>query len=129
MRNYIIPMLYALVCSAAVHADDKEKTLYAAASVERPLWQQTRSGMASQEYLRSVHRNREIVQQQLQVVSERLVTSAGTYGHAIGLFGAAVAVAATDQRYHLNDNKTVGMVIRDTASRDRTVLLEYRKIW
>jgi len=129
MRNYITSMLCALVCSAAVHAEDKEKTLYAAAPTERPQWQQTSPELASQEYLSTVNHNREMVQQQLQVVSLRLLAKAGDYGQAVGLLGTAVAVAATDQRVNLNDSKTVGMVFRDTASSDRTVLLEYRKSW
>lgn len=129
MRNYITSMLCALACSAAVHADDREKTLYAAAPTERPLWQQTSPGMASHDYQRTVDHNREMVQQQLQAVSVRLLSKAGDYGQAVGLLGTAVAVAATDQRVNLNDSKTVGMVFRDTASTDRTVLLEYRKAW
>ncbi|MGB5541726.1 MAG: hypothetical protein WBO37_16715 [Gammaproteobacteria bacterium] len=129
MRNYITSMLCALACSAAVHADDRDKTLYAAAPTERPLWQQTSPGMLPNEYQRTVDHNRDMVQQQLQVVSLRLLTKAGDYGQAVGLLGTAVAVAATDQRVNLNDSKTVGMVFRDTVSGDRTVLLEYRKAW
>ena len=129
MRKYITSLLCTLMCSAAVHADGKEKTMYAAAPAAHSRWQQTSAGMASQEYQHSVNLNRDIVQQQLEIYSDRLLARSGYYGQAIGLLGAAAVLAATDRRYNLNDSKTVGMVFRDTASSDRTVLLEYRKVW
>jgi hypothetical protein len=85
--------------------------------------------MSDAEYRRSVDRNRDIVKEQMDVYADRLLERAGEYGKAVSLFGAVAAVAATDRRYNLNDSKTVGMVLRDTASSDRTVLLEYRKVW
>ncbi|MGD2112874.1 MAG: hypothetical protein PVI50_05770 [Gammaproteobacteria bacterium] len=130
MRNYTISLLCTLLCTAVVQADDKDKkTRYAAAPTEQPYWQQTRAAMPADEYRRSVHRNRDIVQQQLEVYSDRLLARAGEYGKAIDLFGAAVALAATDRRYHLNDSKTLGMVLQDTASSNRSLLLEYRMHW
>jgi hypothetical protein len=129
MRKFITSLLCTLACTSAVHADDREKTLYAAATPERPRWQDTSASMPSDEYTRSVDNNRELLEQELRAYSERVLASAGAYAPAIGLLGAAVAVAATDSRVHLNESKTMGMVFRDTASSDRSVLLEYRKSW
>jgi hypothetical protein len=129
MRKYITSILCTLVCSSVVHADGKEKTLYAAVTPESSRWQQTSAAMTASDYQRSVSNNQAIVQRQLQTYSERLLDSAGAYGPAIGLFGAAIAVAATDTRYNLNDSKTMGMVFRDTTGSDRSVLIEYRKYW
>jgi len=129
MRKYIINILCTLACSGAVHADGKEKTLLAVLTPELPRWQQTNAAMPSGDYLRSVDNNQGMVQHELQTYSVRLLTSTGTYRPAIGLLGAAVAVAATDTRYNLNDSRTMGLVFRDTAGSDRSVLLEYRKFW
>ncbi len=129
MRKYITSILIGLACSSVVHADGKEKTLYADASVEHSRWQSTSAVMPLNDYERSVSNNKELVQQQIQAYTERLLANAGTYGHAIGLLGATIAVASTDKRYNLNDSKTVGMVFRDTASNERAVLLQYRKSW
>ena len=129
MRNCIIIILFGLVYLPAVHADGKEKTLLAAAGPESSRWQQTSEKMPSSEYLRSVDNNQEIVKQQLQTYSARLLDSAGAYRPAIGLLGAAVAVATTDTRYTLNDSRTMGLVFRDTTGSDRSVLIEYRKYW
>lgn len=129
MRKLTSFMCCALLVSAAVQADDREgKTLYAAANGESR-WQHTSAVMSSDTYQHTVHRNRDIVRQQLHIYSDRLRERAGAYGQAVGVLGAAVAIAATDQRYHLNDSKSVGVVLRDTASSERTVLLEYRKSW
>ena len=128
MRKHLTCVLCALVFCSAVHADEGD-TLYASASPTLSRWQHTSATMPSSDYQRSVSNNREIVQQELQTYAERLRAKTGAYGQAIGLLGATIAVAATDTRYHLNDSKTVGMVLRDTASNDRTVLVEYRKTW
>jgi len=129
MRKYITSILVGIVCSSVVHADDKEKTLYAAASTEGSRWQQTSEAMPLNDYERSVSNNQELVKQQIKTYSDRLLANAGAYGHAIGLLGATIAVVSTDKRYNLNDSKTMGMVFRDTASNERSVLLEYRKSW
>ncbi len=130
VRKYIISILCTLACSSAVHADDKEKTLYAEFTPDHLRWQQTSTAMPSYDYyMRSINNNREIVQQELQAYSESLLANAGAYGPAIGLLGAAVSLAATDRRYRLNDSKTMGMVFRDAASSERAVLIEYRMPW
>jgi hypothetical protein len=129
MRKYTTSLLCTLMCSALVHADDRDKKTMYAAVTETPLWQSTHAYMPSDEYQRTVQRNRDIVQQQLEVYADRLLEHAGHYGQAVSLLGSAVAVAATDRRYHLNGSRTLGMVLRDTASSNRTVLLEYRKNW
>ncbi|MEZ5542073.1 MAG: hypothetical protein R3F42_08520 [Pseudomonadota bacterium] len=100
-----------------------------AMATESSHWQQTSAAMPSDTYFRTVQRNRDIVRQQLELYTDRLAGAAGTYGQAVSVVGAAVALAATDQRYNLTDNKTVGVVLRDTTSNDRMVLLEYRKAW
>ena len=51
----------------------------------------------------------------------------GVYGGTAGLVGAAVAVAATDTRVNLNNNGTMGVLLSDTVSADRTVMLQFRK--
>lgn len=129
MRIYITSILCTLVCSSVVHADGKEKTLYAAITPESARWQQTSTAMSASDYQRSVSNNQTIVQRELQTYSDRLLNSTGAYGPAIGLFGAAIAVAAKDARYDLNDSKTMGLVMRDFASGGRSVLIEYRKNW
>lgn len=130
MRRIMTGMLCTLLCATTVQADDRDsRTHYAAATTQPAVWQSTSPVMSYADYRRSVYHNRDIVKQQVGVYADRLLDHAGDYGRAVGLFGVAVAVAATDRRYHLNDSKTVGMVLRDTISSDRTVLLEYRKAW
>ena len=130
MRTYLAGILLTLACCFTVHADDREQTLYAAATTpQSPRWQQTATSMTLHDYQRSVDNNQEIVQRQLKAYSEKLLEGSGAYAPAIGLFGAAVSLAASDRRYALNDSKTMGMVLRDTARSKRAVLIEYRKIW
>lgn len=129
MRNYLTSLLGMLLCSMAVHADDNDQALYAAAQTDHSVWQQTSMSMPYDNYQHSVHKNREIVQKQVEVYIDRMLAKTGGYSQAISLLGSAVAVAATDQRYDLNDNKTFGMVLRDTVSSNRAVLFEYRKTW
>jgi hypothetical protein len=131
MRKFMTSLVCSLLCVGVVHADgDEKKTMYAAATtVERPQWRQTSVTMTSGEYQETVAHNRDILQDQLEDYAGRLLNRTGGYGRAAGLFGAAVAVAVTDRRYSLNDSRTLGMVLRDTVSSDRTVLLEYRRHW
>lgn len=132
MRKFMTSLLCcAVYWAAAVQADgDEKKTMYAAATTaEHPQWRQTSAAMTSGEYLNTVEHNRDIVQDQLETYAGRLLSRTGNYGRAAGLFGAAVAVAVTDRRYHLNDSRTLGMVLRDTVGSDRMVLLEYRRHW
>lgn len=130
MRKTLTGILCTLLCLPVAQADDREShTRYAAADTLQPAWQRTGPALSYADYRRSVDRNRNLVKAQLEVCADRLVEQAGDYGRAVSLVGAAVAVAATDRRYHLNDSKTVGMVLRDTSSSDRTVLLEYRRFW
>jgi hypothetical protein len=130
MRKTLTGMLCTVLCSSIVQADGGDSsTGYAAAETVRPAWQSTSLAMSDAEYRRSVDRNRDIVKEQMNVYADRLLERAGEYGKAVSLFGAVAAVAATDRRYNLNDSKTLGMVLRDTASSNRTVLLEFRKAW
>ncbi len=129
MRNYLTSLLGILLWSTTVHADDKDQALYAAAQTDHSVWQQTSMTMPYDSYQHSVHKNRKIVQKQVEVYIDRMLAKTGGYSQAISLLGSAVAVAATDQRYDLNDNKTFGLVLRDTVSSDRAVLFEYRKTW
>lgn len=129
MRQCIMSVVCTLLLVAAVHADDRERTLYAAATAETQRWQQASHAMTADDYARSVDNNQDIIQQGLQHYSERLREHAGALAPTLDLVGAVVAVAAHDRRYSLNDSRTVGMVLRDTASSDRTLLFEYRTAW
>lgn len=132
MRKLMASIFCVLACCTAVQADDKDKgkTLYALTQTDAPRWQQTGSGLSPDEdYLRRVDNNRKIVRQELQVYGNRLLFSDDYYGRAIGLLGAAVAASVTDTRVHLNDSRSLGMVFRDTAESDRSVLIQFRKNW
>jgi hypothetical protein len=129
MRNYLITIIYLLAYTPAAHADDMEKTMLAAAEPGRSLWQQTSSAMLPYDYARTTHTNQRLVYQGLKTYSHRVLANAGDYGPAVGVLGAAIDLAANDRRYHLNDSKSMGVLLKDTASSDRSVLLEYRKSW
>jgi hypothetical protein len=129
VRKYIIGILCTLAYFSAVHADDKVKTLHAELTPELLRWQQTSTAMSLHDYVRSINNNQQIVQQELQTYTDRLLTSAGAYSWAIGLLGTAVVVTATDRRYHLNDSNTMGMVFKDATGSERAVVIEYRLPW
>jgi hypothetical protein len=124
-----LSIICTLACFSAVHADDKEKTLYAGSTPECPCWQQTNITMSAYDYMRSVNNNQQIVQRKLKIYTDRLITRAGAYRPAINLLGSVVVVTATDKRYHLNDSNTMGMVFRDAIGDDRSVVIEYRIPW
>jgi hypothetical protein len=130
MRRIITGMLVSLAICPVVQADGKGDTLYAPASTENPGWQQyDNAALSEEEYLRSVDHNREVIQQELQVYANRLVPSDSYYGAAAGVLGAAVAASVSTACLHLNDSRTLGMVFRDAADSDRSVLIRYRKTW
>lgn len=129
MRNYLIIIIYLLAYTPAAHADDKEKTMFAAVEPGRPLWRQTSTAMLPHDYTRTTYNNKRLVYQGLKTYSHRILANAGAYGSAVGLLGATIDLAVNDRRYHLNDSKSMGILIKDTASSDRSVLLEYRKSW
>jgi len=129
MRNYLITIIYLLAYTPAAHADGEEQTLFAAPEPGRPLWQQTSTAMLPHDYARTTDNNKLLVYQGLKTYSDRVLANAGAYGPAVGLLGAAIYLAANDRRYHLNDSKSMGVLLKDSASSDRSVLLEYRKAW
>jgi hypothetical protein len=134
MRKLIAGIICTLACCTTAQADDKDKgkTLYALTPIDAdtPRWQQTDDALYSDEdYLRRVDNNRKIVRQELQVYADRLISSDDYSDRAIGLLGAAVVGSLTDTRVHLNDSRSLGMVFRDTAESDRSVMIQFRKTW
>ena len=134
MRNILTALALVLACCPVVQADGgdkgkgKDKTLYALVPAPEPVWQQTGMSLETDaEYLYRVRNNRTIVRQELLVFARRLLDGEGVYGGTAGLVGAAVAVAATDTRVNLNNNGTMGVLLSDTVSADRTVMLQFRK--
>ena len=129
MRRYLMIIICLLAHYPAVHADDKEKTLYAAAPPVQPQWQHTSVAMLSRDYMRSANNNRSIVQQRLSDYSSQALARAGKYAPAVGVLGTAISLAANDRRYSLNDSKTLGVLLKDSASSRRSVMLEFRTDW
>ena len=68
-----------------------------------------------------------VVRQELRVFASRLLDGEGAWGGTARLVGAAVAVAATDTRIDFNDSGTMGVLLRDTAASNRTLLFQFRK--
>jgi len=129
MRRILIIISCIAVSSPAAQADDKEKTLYAAAPTTTSQWHETSLGMQPLDYRNSTKQNQRIVQQDLAKWANRKLAGKRGYTPALGLLGAAIDLAANDRRYHFNDARTMGLVIRDSARSNRALLLEYRKSW
>jgi hypothetical protein len=127
MRKLLI-IITLVAVNAPAGADDKDKTLFAAAG-HHPQWHPTRADMPAADYERSTRNNLELLEQGLTAWSSRVRDSGAAYVPVAGLVGAAVSLAAGDRRYSLNDSKTMGVVLRDSADSNRAVLIEYRKIW
>jgi len=134
MRRILTALALVLVCCPVVQADGgdkgkgKDKTLYALVPAPEPTWQQAGMSLETDaEYLYRVRTNRTIVRQELRVFARHMLDGEGVYGGTAGLVGAAFAVAATDTRVNLNDNGTMGVLLRDTVSADRTVMFQFRK--
>ena len=129
MRNILIIISYLMACTQAALADDREKTMFAMVPTASPQWQQTRAGMQADEYQRTTRRNQQIVKQGLAGWASRKLANSGAYGPALGILGATIDLAANDRRYRLNEDGTMGVQLRDSASSDRALLLEYRASW
>lgn len=129
MRKMLIIISCIAATAPAAQADDKEKTLYAAAPAATMQWHQTSLGMQPLDYQNSTRQNQQIVQQGLANWAHRKLADNRSYAPALGLLGATIDLAANDRRYHFNDARTMGLVIRDSARSNRALLLEYRKSW
>ena len=129
MRKMLIIISCIAATAPAAQADDKEKTLYAAAPATTPQWHETSLGMQPLDYRNSTRQNQRIVQQGLADWANRKLADNRSYAPALGLLGATIDLAANDRRYHINDARTMGLVIRDSARSNRALLLEYRKSW
>jgi hypothetical protein len=129
MRRILIIISCIAVTIPAAQADDKEKTLYAAAPTTTSQWHQTSLGMQPLDYRNSTKQNQRIVQQDLAKWANRQLADNRSYAPALGLLGATIDLAVNDRRYHFNEARTMGLLIRDSARSNRALLLEYRKSW
>jgi len=129
MRRMLIIISCIAATVPAAQADDKEKTLYAAAPAATTQWHQTSLGMQPLDYRNSTKQNQRIVQQNLAKWANRQLADNPGYAPALGLLGATIDLAVNDRRYHFNEARTMGLLVRDSASSNRALLLEYRKSW
>ncbi len=129
MRRMLIIISCIATTATTALADDKDKTLYAAAPANTPQWQQTSFGMQPLDYRNSTKQNQRIVKQGLANWANRKLADNRSYAPALGLLGATIDLAANDHRYPINETRTMGLLLRDSARSDRALLLEYRKSW
>ena len=129
MRSATIIISYLLASFQAAQADDKEKTMFAAASQDPPLWQQTRAGMQSDDYQRVTRSNQRLISGELNSWSKQVLASNKTYGTALALMGASLDLALNDRRYGLNESGSMGVLLRDSTNSDRALLFHYRMSW
>ncbi len=129
MRNAFIIISYLLATVQGAQADDKEKTLFAAASQVEPQWQQTRAGMQSDDYQRVTRSNQKLIAGELASWSKQVFANNKTYGTALAMMGATLDLALNDRRYGLNESGSMGVLLRDSASSKRAVVFEYRMPW
>ena len=129
MRRILIIISCLLVSSQSAQADDKEKTMFAAASQASPRWQQTRAGMQPDDYLHTTRNNQKIVSRGLAAWSRETLADSGAFAPAIGLLGATINLALNDRRYGLNETGSMGLLVRDSARSSRALLFEYRMAW
>jgi hypothetical protein len=130
VRTFIAVSVLAIAAGTVAQAADRDYTRGDGIPAGDTVWQW--SDMAPQsdaEYLRSVTRNRAMVQEELQTCARRLLADGGIYGRSATLLGAAVAASVSDSRVYLNDSRTVRMVLSDTISPDRAILIQYRRTW
>ncbi|MDX1696770.1 MAG: hypothetical protein R3308_00700 [Thiohalobacterales bacterium] len=127
MRKLLIINALIAINQAAM-ADDRDKTMFAAQA--SPQWQQTSAHMLVTDYQHRTGNNMLVLRQGLSEWSGRIRDSGGAYVPVASAVGAAISLAASDRRYSLNDSKTMGLVLRDSTSSDRSLMLEYRRsIW
>ena len=129
MRSALIIITYFLAVPQAVQADDKEKTLFAAAPQVTTLWQQTRAGMQTDDYQRITRDNQKLVAGELAAWSRQALANNTSYETTLAVMGATLDLALNDRRYGLNESGSMGLLLRDSASSDRSVLFEYRMTW
>lgn len=129
MRSIFLIISYLLATIQTAQADDKEKTLFAATSQATSQWQQIRAGIQSDDYERITHNNQQLVIQSLGSWSKQVLAKYDTYAPALAMLGATLDVALHDRRYGLNDSGSMGLLVRDSASSNRALLLEYRTSW
>jgi len=129
MRSILILISCLVVSSQSAQADDKEKTLFAAASQASPRWQQTRAGMEADDYLRTTRDNQKVISRGLAAWSRETLAKSGTFAPALGLLGATIDLALNDRRYSLNESGSMGLLVRDSARSSRALLFEYSMAW
>lgn len=129
MRSIFIIISYLLASIQTAQADDKDKTLFAATSQATPQWQQLRAGVQSDDYQRITHNNQQVVLHSLGSWSKQVLAKYDTYAPALTMLGATLDVALRDRRYGLNDSGSMGLMVRDSASNNRALMLEYRTSW
>ena len=127
MRKILIINALVMLNQVTI-ADDRDRTMFAALTY--PQWQQTSADMRVSDYESSTNNNLQLLRQGVSEWSGRIRDSDASYVPVVSLVGAAISLAAADRRYSLNDSKTMGVIVRDSASSDRSLMLEYRKfIW
>ena len=129
MRNKLIIISCLLASSQAATADDKEKTMFAASAQATQRWQQTHAAMQANDYQRSTRQNKRLVSHQLTTLSKAVLNETGAFAPAIGLLGASIDLALNDRRFGLNDSGSMGVLLRDSTSMNRSVVFEYRLAW
>ena len=129
MRNKLIIISCLLASSQSAQADDKDRTMLAFGAEATQRWQQPHSGMLTDDYQRSTEQNKRLISHQLAALSKEVLTESGAFAPAVGLLGASVDLALNDRRFGLNDSGSMGVLLRDSASDNRTVVFEYRVSW
>lgn len=129
MRRILIIISCLLVSSPSAQADDKEKTMFAAATQASPRWQQTRADMEADDYRRTTRDNQKVISRGLAAWSRETLADSGAFAPALGLLGTTIDLALNDRRYDLNETGSMGLLVRDSARSSRALLFEYRMAW
>jgi len=129
VRRIIIIISCLLTTPLVSQADERAERGSYSPGQKALQWQVAHAEMQQEHYLRSTRQNLEMVQQGVSDWARRTLDDSGSYGTAASLLGTTLGIAAADQRYHLNDDRTVGLVLRDSTRSKRALLLEFRKTW
>lgn len=130
MRRGKLVFWVMLMSCCVAQADDHGSAGFATGWQDASDWQQhAQAEQDYQEYLQTVEINQKHVSRLLHDYSVQLQERLDGYGTAASVAGVMVGLAVADQRYQLNDSKTMGLVVRDSTGSDRALLLEYRRHW
>jgi hypothetical protein len=117
-----------LLLAPAVHAYDSNTGFLGSANVT-DRWQKTTADMQPYEYHASARHNKYLLLGTLLTYSKNALVRLGPTSAGILVHAPDIELADWGSRFTLNNSHSFGLVLKNTTGSNRSLLLEFRKVW